>query len=262
MHSEAILARIQATSARIKAEKEQLASTLPASEPCQHHPQILRLLDLEESWYRGSARFQSCAICVAEQKQREEIKRLQEFGVPLNLCNATLENWMPGNESEAGVLAKVREFAAARRGFLVLLGGLGTGKSHLATAVLRTFERAWFVKQSDLLRRLRQTYRDRDADDPVDRAQYAGCLVLDEIGLSAGGRDEPTLLHDVLDHRHGNQKPTILTGNLKYEELLAILGERLADRLQESGFAALSLGGASHRREARERYFQPRMEHR
>lgn len=86
-------------------------------------------------------------------------------------------------------------------------------------------------------------------------AKTVACLVLDEIGLSSGGRDELPLLHDILDHRHGNFLPTILTGNIELDTLRDVIGERMSDRLKESVFAILNFGGASHRSQARAGYF-------
>ena len=239
-----------------QAEIAKFVSTLPASVPCQVHPQVTRLRDDRKSWQAGKTVFAKCGLCEAEKHRQAEFDRLHARGIPLNLCSATFENWEPDGEDDEANLEKVREFSQIRRGFLILLGGLGTGKSHLAVAAFRMFNRGLFIKQSDLLRRLRQTYRDKAAVDPVDEAQNAGCLVLDEMGLSPGGRDELPLLHDVLDHRHGNQKPTILTGNLTLDEMCVVIGDRMADRIRESAFAILYFGGVSRRREARKNYFQ------
>jgi DNA replication protein DnaC len=112
------------------------------------------------------------------------------------------------------------------------------------------------VKQSQLLRMLRDTYRDKAALDPVEACQGAGCLLLDEIGLSAGGKDELPLLHDVLDYRHGEKLPTIITGNVSPEQLRDIIGERLADRLKQSAFGILLFSGKSNRPAAKDRYFE------
>ena len=113
------------------------------------------------------------------------------------------------------------------------------------------------VKQASLLRLLRATYGDKKADDPIEKAQYARLLVLDDAGLSSGGRDELPMLHEVLDYRHGERLPTIVTTNLPFEQLSDALGERMADRLRESTFRILTFNGSSHRREAREHYFEP-----
>lgn len=239
---------------KAKATSEFLAS-LPVSSPCQRHPDKPRQRDDRESCFQRRPVFLPCEACAEEQRQEQEVERLKRMGVPLNLCNATFDNWTATDEIAEANLAKAREFTRVHRGFLVLLGDLGTGKSHLAVAVLRSFRTGLFVKQSELLRRLRQTYRDRAAIDPVEAAQSTSCLVLDEIGVSPGGRDELPLLHDVLDYRHGNMKATVMTGNITLNGLQDVIGERMADRLRESAFAVLQFGGRSFRREARAHYF-------
>jgi DNA replication protein DnaC len=249
------LSNLKSTIAKSYADCEKFLSALPASKGCDIHPHFARTRDDQKTWQAQKAIFAPCELCVAAARQQAEIEKLNRMGVPLNLCGATFENWTPADEREEANREKVRDFLSARRGFLILLGGLGTGKSHLAVAAFRHFGRGLFIKQSELLRRLRQTYRDKAAIDPVEEAQNVACLVLDEMGLSPGGRDELPLLHDVLDYRHGNKKPTILTGNLMYDELRGVIGERMADRLRESAFAVLNFGGASRRAEARDKYF-------
>ena len=196
-----------------------------------------------------------CATCQAERKEADTAERIRRAGVPENLCHATFENWIAESEVEEAHLASAREFTKVRRGFLLLIGELGTGKTHLAAAITRHFRNPLFTKQSEMLRRLRDFYRDKTARNPVDQAQDADLLVLDEIGLSGGGSDEFPMLHDVLDHRYNERKPTVLTGNVTLNQLQAVIGERMADRLRESAFAVLVFGGGSRRREARGKYF-------
>ena len=252
----ATLSRLQNIYNNQRADNDKFLSTLPATTPCEIHPQMTRPRDDPKSCFAKKPIFAPCELCEAEKRQQAETNKLKRMGVPLILCPATFDNWTPADEGDEANLEKVREFSRVRRGFLVLLGDLGTGKSHLAVAAFRTFNRGWFIKQSELLRRLRKTYRDQAAVDPVDEAQNAGCLVLDEMGLSPGGRDELSLLHDVLDHRYGNLKPTILTGNITLDELFSVIGDRMADRMRESAFAVLNFGGVSRRAAARDNYFQ------
>lgn len=248
-------AELEQTIARARRLTAEVLAALPSNGPCPQHPGIILARDDRQSFANRQLVLEPCPRCVAIQAAEREASRLQRMGVPRNLCGATFENWNPTGEHAEGNRAKARQFADVRRGFLLLLGDLGTGKTHLAVAILRGFKSGLFIKQSELLRRLRATYRDKAAVDPVDEAQDAACLVLDEVGLSPGGRDELPMLHDILDHRHGNQKPTIITGNVAFDELSQIIGERMADRLRESCFAILNFGGASYRPEARKRYF-------
>lgn len=191
--------------------------------------------------------YQPCEACLVD--------RLQERGVPPSLLHCTLDNWQPGSEEGKKQLEAVREFAKVQCGFLFLLGPVGTGKSHLAVGALRLGRGGLFIKQADLLRRLRATYRDDKAADPVEPCKTAGFLVLDEMGVSSGGRDEWPMLHEILDHRYCAMMPTVITSNLTWEELAGLAGDRLSDRFRECAYRVLTLTGESHRPVAHGRYF-------
>lgn len=199
-----------------------------------------------------------CPDCVKEGAEIETRARLMSSGVPANLAHATLDNWTAATDEAKHALVKVRDFAARGRGFLVLMGrDYGIGKSHLAVAVMRVVRPARFLSQNQLLLKLRATYRDDRAEDIVEACKRVRLLVVDEVGLSGGGRDELPMLHEILNHRHGAMKPTVLTSNLEKDEFVAALGERMIDRLRESAFASITLHGKSHRPERRANYHQP-----
>jgi DNA replication protein DnaC len=247
-------ARLRDSISKRHAQVDAILAGCDSSIPCPVHGSA-RPLSRELSNRENRAAYAPCPTCQAEQAEAELVERIHRAGVPLILCKATLENWQAQTETDEAHLDRVRAFIRARRGFLVMLGDLGTGKSHVAAAITRNFKHPLFVKQSEMLRRLRSSYRDKAARDPVDEAQDADLLVLDEMGLSAGGRDELPMLHDVLDHRYNERKPTVLTGNITFDEMQDVVGARMADRFRESAFAVLMFGGSSHRRDARERYF-------
>ena len=246
-----------------KARRERLAfmATQPQSKPCKVHPDCIRPIDEdvtnEATRYHQfidgvfHAGYAPCPKCVQDAKNQE----LKKFGVPEILIHATFENYIPDGEAEAELVRVVKVFCENRTGFIFMLGNYGTGKTHLAVAALRQLKGGWLVKQASLLRALRDTYADKAAFDPIERAQNARLFILDDAGLSGGGKDELPMLHEILDYRHGERLPTIITSNLPYESLSAVLGERMADRLRESAFRVLTFTGSSHRREARDRYF-------
>jgi len=146
----------------------------------------------------------------------------------------------------AHILAAVRGFARAKRGVLVLTGEDGTGKSHLAARILRGAGAGRMITHDDLLRALRATYRDDRAEDIVAACRKARLLVLDDFGLS-GGKDEQSMLHAILDYRDGSGAPTVITSRLSLAEICASLGPRMADRLTQSLYAAVTLTGPSRR---------------
>ncbi len=228
---------------------------------CEKHREVGRPISVKLSVeasrnpdHKSTVVYEPCASCAAENVMAAARAKLHAQGVPPILHHATIDNW-DAAESAVEQRNKVCEFSKIRKGFLILLGNVGTGKSHLAVGVMRFFENAYFVKQNELLRQLRTSYRDHDVDNPVDHCQQCGLLVLDDMGLSGGGRDELPMLHAILDHRHGMQKPTIITSNLTYEALSGYLGDRLADRLRESCFRIINFAGETHRRISHEKYF-------
>jgi DNA replication protein DnaC len=261
------------TAIECKTQFEEWLEIQPKEIPCGAHPDQKRKLSEGET-REAHPTFQheslwkpeyfSCPKCADERKR----DRLLNYGTPNVLLHCAFDNWTAQTETERGHLESVRKFAEVKRGFLILLGPVGLGKSHLAVAVLRNFKSSvtWgddrnsgepvFVKQSTLLRRLRETYRDDKAADPVTKCQRAKILVLDEVGLSSGGKDELPMLHEILDYRYSYFLPTVITSNLSLNELGTELGERLADRLSEAAHAILIFSGESHRPNRREHYFK------
>lgn len=234
-----------------------LQSAAPTS-PCPSHPDVVLEIDLDATRKRFEpakprAVYKACPAC----HEDRERSRLIAMGVPKVLASATLDNWAPAGEQDEAIAEEVRKFATqVRRGFLILLGPVGTGKSHLAVGAMRHWQQGRFITQSELLRWLRRSYGDRSEGDPVEECQSASVFVLDDVGLSTGGRDELPLLHDILVHRHGAKLPTVITSNLSDHEFRKIIGERAADRMREGLFALLTLDGASQRWQHRTNYFQ------
>jgi DNA replication protein DnaC len=221
----------------------------PKERECETHPGQTCKLSREltrlcagvngDGSFSFTGHFSPCPLC--------ERERLLSQGVPPALVHCAFDNWRPRNDSERQHLELVREFARVRRGFLFLLGPVGTGKSHLAVSIMRAFSSALFVRQAQLLRQLRQHYHNDAVANPIAGAQGAGLLVLDELGVSSGGRDEQPMLDEILAARYERRLPTVVTSNLAWNAIAAALGERLEDRLRESTFRVLVFEGGSHR---------------
>jgi DNA replication protein DnaC len=231
---------------------------------CDKHPDTALAFDIPEMsrWIaQGNepcAFYLPCGKCHANAAANAAAQKLIDSGVPRNMTHATIDNFVPRDAGEQNTLTTVRRFIACRSGFICLIGpDKGTGKSHLGVSILRASKRGRMLTQQELLNALRRTYRDERAEDIVAVCKRTPCLVLDEMGLSTGGRDEFPVIHDILSHRYNQEMKTVLIGNLaSKEELFAIIGERMQDRLAECGYAILRMAGASHRAEKRKAYLQ------
>lgn len=136
-------------------------------------------------------------------------------------------------------LARCNWIETARN--IVLLGPVGTGKTHLAIALtieaIRRSHNATFFRASDLVRVLREARDGRELGRLRERLQRCSVLVIDELGFVPFDKDGGELLFDVLSARH-EKRATIITSNLVFSEWHRVFGDEkltaaLLDRLAQ-----------------------------
>jgi DNA replication protein DnaC len=199
-------------------------------------------------------------------RQAELERALGRAGIPRRFQGRGFADYRAAGPEQQAALAVCRgyaerfEEALAHGRCLLLVGGPGTGKTHLACAILAAVIGAGrsglFIAVSEALRLIRDAYSPRAARSESEAFALLtepDLLVLDEVGVAIGdGEKRQAMLFDVLNARYGAQRPTVLIGNLTAAELGAYLGERIMDRLLESGSAVVPFTWASHRRGGRD----------
>lgn len=166
--------------------------------------------------------------------------------VPRRFVGKTFETYVAETPKQQAALTICRQYAEdfsehRRAGTgLTLSGGTGTGKSHLASAIIHSIipgRSALYATVSDVLRSVRDTWR-RDSQmstgQIVATLRGLDLLVVDEIGVQSGTDGEHTILYDVLDGRYRDCAPTILLTNLGAAAMQQAIGDRLFDRLRET----------------------------
>ena len=207
-----------------------------------------------------------CHMVKQERIQREQrLKAAVLFfrsgsGVPARFQEASLDNYRPENGKAQKILATLREYTAKfeqhrRLGLsLILCGKTGTGKTHLACAVLRELALTLGVcgKYSTAykaVQEIRSSYKsDRVTElQALEEFIKPDILVLDEIGMQLGTDSEHLLLFSLLNGRYEELKPTIVISNLTLEEVKKYLNDRIYDRLRENGGGVLAFDWESYR---------------
>ncbi len=129
-----------------------------------------------------------------------------------------------------------RAFAENPRGWLLLKGGYGCGKTHLAAAIANAqLERGapvLFVVVPDLLDHLRATYAPTSRiayDERFEDIRSAPCLILDDLGAHATTAWAQEKLYQLFNYRYNAQLPTVITTNRDLEEIDPRVRSRLAD---------------------------------
>ena len=169
----------------------------------------------------------------------------ERSGLSKRMKGYTLGNFRPTVSNAAG-RARVKvdgylegweENRDAGKG-LYFCGGVGTGKTHLAVAVMNELIRrkripSLFVTVPELLDNLRETYNKpgRNLDEWMDAVQNAEFLVLDDLGSERTTEWVRERIFVIVNHRYREALPTVFTSNIGPKDLAEQLGERTASRI-------------------------------
>lgn len=159
----------------------------------------------------------------------------------------------------------VEQYPLEKEGML-LWGNCGTGKTHLAIAILKELvqqkgARCLFRGYSALLKQIQGTYSRQliaDEETGVVLTEYSilrdvtdvEVLVLDDLGAEKSSEWTLSMLYHVLNERYNQGRTTIITTNLPWEvpqiqaenmsaAKRAMRGESLLDRISERTYSRL-----------------------
>jgi DNA replication protein DnaC len=182
-----------------------------------------------------------CQLADIEQQRLERLRALSNLH---HLTRMTFETFMPegcglwpdkaSNLSWAFDMA--RQFADNPVGWLILFGGYGSGKTHLAAAIAnRALEHSrpvLFVVVPDLLDHLRATFGPNSPvsyDERFEEVRNAPLLILDDLGTQSSTPWAQEKLFQILNHRYNARLATVITSNQSMEEIDLRLQSRMVD---------------------------------
>ena len=135
-------------------------------------------------------------------------------------------------------VSTARHFAEDPRGWLVLFGDYGCGKTHLAVAIanqrIAQGEPVLFQVVPDLLDHLRATFAPGSTvtyDDLFEEVRSSALLILDDLGAHSSSPWAEEKLFQIVNHRYNRQLPTVVTTNIPPDQL----PPRLISRMTDSG---------------------------
>lgn len=127
------------------------------------------------------------------------------------------------------------KFAKSPKGWLIISGKYGSGKTHLAAAIANfiaeTHEPPLFIFVPDLLDHLRGTFDPSSSikyDRLFDEVKLARVLILDDLGSQSSTPWAKEKLFQLINYRYNNDAPTVIT---VAEEQTANVDPRISTRL-------------------------------
>lgn len=184
-----------------------------------------------------------CTCRLAEMAQ-QRVERLRALGNLDALAHMTFDTFVPEGhglppqkqENLRHAYETAQTFAENPSGWLLIKGGYGCGKTHLAAAIAnRCVERGQpvlFVTVPDLLDHLRATYGPASTvtyDERFEQVRTAPVLILDDLGTEAPTFWAQEKLFQILNYRYNARLPTVITTNHELEEIPLRIRSRLVD---------------------------------
>ncbi len=190
-------------------------------------------------------------ICWREEQGRRRAKRLlEEAGLTDGAFSMTLDGFHPErcvpNEkmSRPEAIRTMKEakaccqaFAKEPKGWIVLMGQVGCGKTHLAVGIVNALlsqEKAvHFASVPQMLQQLRGSFEDHKFDDWLDDLRKVEVPVLDDLGAEVGTDWANETLFQITDYRYINKLPLVVTTNKTLEGRGGLTDKRIASRLKD-----------------------------
>lgn len=184
-------------------------------------------------------------------------KAVAEASVPLRYLHKTLDSYEQDTNERKKVFAAVTEYvetmdkSLANGRCLIMVGGVGTGKTHLACGLVREVitsgRTAKFTTVQKLIREVRASWGTKTEQSVIDDFAKLDLLVIDEVGVQAGSENERNILFDIINSRYEDMRSTVIITNCDIDGIKNYLGERVVDRLRENGGRLIQFAGKSYR---------------
>ncbi|RRR75568.1 MAG: AAA family ATPase [Candidatus Viridilinea halotolerans] len=220
-------------------QEETLASSPPAAPACPRCRDV-GFLVLDASYGEPDfGKLMPCSCAKQRTIQHDALHRLSDLALP-GYQQMTFETFDTSDTCSiiTTTYCHAQTYAQRPQGNFVLIGGYGTGKTHLATAIAHVRyaagDRVLLKTCAGMLNLLRASFRD-DAEGyerRLERIITADLLVIDDLGAERATEWADEQLFLIINERIMAQRPMVITSNQRPDAL----DRRIASRLQRAMF--------------------------
>jgi DNA replication protein DnaC len=170
-----------------------------------------------------------------ERRRNDELRRLSELDAFAHKTFANFDSNVPGVQR---AFRRAFDYATNPRGWLILFGNYGCGKTHLAAAIaneaLSRHCPVIFTVVPDLLDHLRSTFGPSSEvayDERFRTIRDVKLLILDDLGTENTTPWAREKLYQIINHRYNEELPTVITSNRQPEDIEKRIFSRMSDRI-------------------------------
>lgn len=187
---------------------------------------------------------------IAKTIARESLeKKIGRACIPPRFVEKSFENFNADTSVKQVALNTCKEYADNFEKHLkvgrsiLMLGDVGTGKTHLASAIGNQILRetkysVLYITASSIIRYVKNSFNKDSEYSESDAYHYFAkphLLIIDEVGVQNATEFELTVMFEVINLRYEEMKPTMVISNRGIADLPKYLGDRVVDRLREGG---------------------------
>lgn len=196
---------------------------------------------------------------IACRRQRRIDYLIGRSGISPLHQDCRFENYQVFTESQRNALNQSISFAqnfGLGFGGFIFSGACGTGKNHLAAAIghylIAKGRSVLCITVADLMMRFRETYKKNaklTERELLNEFCKVDLFILDEVGVQhQHSENAQIIINQLVDRRTSHKRPLGMLTNLNGEQIRAVLGDRVLDRMMMGNGIWLNFNWTSYRR--------------
>lgn len=175
--------------------------------------------------------------CLARESADRQLQDLRTRSNLDDLQHLTFERFDVGIAGVADALTAAREFVSDTRGWLILFGTFGAGKTHLAAAIAHELVKrgtpVLFQVVPMLLNEIRAAFNPASpvaSHELIDAVTRVQVLILDDFGEENDTAWVREQLFLIFNYRYNHRLPTVITTNRPLDAIDPRICSRMFDR--------------------------------
>ncbi len=178
---------------------------------------------------------------VVHESKRQDASEVFRLGN--RYFNANLAKWSAHPEHHKAISNWIKN----PQNMLIMLGTPGTGKTYFSMAVSNYFmeneQNVYYTNSRRFLQDIQNGIgQSKSQYETIQQIASYDILILDDLGASTNNEWQKEVFLDLIDQRYSQQKPTIITSNISFENMKNVLGERIERRLNNDDNLRITIG--------------------